>query len=132
MYRRLHPANYSLLRIRDLSGRRRHRCTPQEQLTWGWGDGGGTCLFQIELSTSQVFLVCVFQFRKLIPSFLLPVCSRLLCTDGREKEMMDFSVTSRAGLGFVSDGCWVIGGELDRCFIGSVYLSPVSFYHFNH
>lgn len=34
---------------------------------------GGACLSQIELSTSQVFLVCVFQFEKLIPFLLLPM-----------------------------------------------------------
>lgn len=34
MYSRLHFANYSLLRIRDLSGPYRHRCTPQKKSCW--------------------------------------------------------------------------------------------------
>lgn len=79
------------------------------------GGGEKTCLSQIELSTSQVFSVCVFQFGKLIPFLLLPVYSRLLCADGREEEMMDFSVTCGAGLGLDSDGHWVIVGEPGYC-----------------
>lgn len=34
MYSRLHFANYSFLRIRDLSGLYRQRCIPQKKLCW--------------------------------------------------------------------------------------------------
>lgn len=72
MYRRLRFANYSLLRIRDLSGPYRHRCTPQKKSCWH-EEGENTCLSQTELSTSQVFSVYIFQVAKLIPFLLLPV-----------------------------------------------------------
>ncbi len=78
MYSRLHFANYSLLRIRDLSGPYRHRCTPQKKLCWH-KEGENTCLPQTELSTSQVFSVYSFQVGKLIPFLLLPVEFTILC-----------------------------------------------------
>lgn len=95
---------------------------------------GGTCLSEIELFTSQVFSVCVFQFGKLIPFLLLPVHSWLLCADGR-KEEMELSITCGPGLGLDSDGHWVIVREPDYSnglFYDSVHLSPVSFYYVNH
>lgn len=78
MYSRLHFANYSLLRIRDLSGPYRHRCTPQKKLCWH-KEGENTCLPQTELFTSQVFSVYSFHVGKLIPFLLLPVEFTILC-----------------------------------------------------
>lgn len=90
---------------------------------WGFFWRGGACLSQIELSTSQVFSVCVFQFRKLIPFLFLPLYSQMLCAGGREEEMMEFSVT----VGLDSDGHWFIVERLDynRLFIASAHLSSV-------
>lgn len=78
MYSHLHFANYSLLKIRDLSGPYRHRCTPQKKLCWH-KEGENTCLPQTELSTSQVFSVYSFQVEKLISFLLLPVQFTVLC-----------------------------------------------------
>lgn len=78
MYSRLHFANYSLLRIRDLSGPYRHRCAPQKKLCWH-REGKNACLSLTELSTSQVFPVYSLQVGKWIPFLLLPVEFTILC-----------------------------------------------------
>lgn len=136
MYSRLHFANYSLLRIRDLSGPYRHRCTPQKKLCWH-KEGENTCLPQTELSTSQVFSVYSFQVGKLIPFLLLPVEFTILCCvlcEVRTERGIDreLSVVYGISLWFVPysvsilDNCfWLV--FRGSCFLMIIPLLPLGF-----
>ena len=132
MYSRLHFANYSLLRIRDLSGPYRHRCTPQKKLCWH-KEGENTCLPLTELSTSQVFSVYSFQVGKLIPFLLLPVEFTILCCvlcEVRTERGIDgeLSVVYGISLWFVPysisvlDNCFWRGGSVS----GKLFLNDYS------
>lgn len=147
MYSRLHFANYSLLRIRDLSGPYRHRCTPQKKSCWH-KEGENTCLSQTELSTSQVFSVYIFQFGKLIPFLLLPVeftiLWSVLCEVRTEREIDgELCVIYGTSLWFVPysisvpDNCFLMGKCFEcvlllQGFLMIILLLPLSFQYANH
>lgn len=127
MYSRLHFANYSLLRIRDLSGPYRHRCTPQKKSCWH-KEGENTCLSQTELSTSQVFSVYIFQFAKLIPFLLLPaeftILWSVLCEVRTEREIDgELSVIYGISLWFVPYSISVPDNVFWRESVLSVFCS---------